>query len=316
MTPLHRELGVLLSSCMHNRPQVGSSFLVTVKFGVVFPHNEIGTDSEAIKSYAVGVDRDLKADHMLIYDHVLGVDPNLHHGWSGLYDKDVAFHEPFTVFAFMAAVTETVEFATSVLVLPQRQTALVAKQAAELAILSNYRLRMGIGTGWNEVEYEALDVPFEHRGSRQAEQVELMRKLWTDDSLLYEGRFHTVSHASILPRPERAIPIWFGGIAPPLLRRCALLGDGWFPLGTPNEQSARAIETMRKVREEHGLSWKEFGIQAQAQYRGGTPERWKRHARRWADLGCTHLAIATHNAGNTTVEQHLEAARRYLDAVR
>lgn len=287
-----------------------------MKFGVVLPHNEIGTDPDSIKSYAVGADRDLKADHMLIYDHVLGADPDGHKDWTGPYDKNVAFHEPFTIFAFMAAVTEAIEFATSVLVLPQRQTALVAKQAAELAVLSNNRFRMGIGTGWNEVEYEALDVPFEHRGSRQEEQVALMRRLWREDTLQFDGRFHTVTHASILPRPDRPIPIWFGGIARPLLRRCALIGDGWFPLGTPNDLSAQAIATMKRIREENGLSWEGFGIQAQAQYRGGTPERWKRHAQRWADLGCTHLAIATHNAGNATIEEHLEAARRYLDAVR
>lgn len=301
---------------MHNRRTLVVGILKKVKFGVVLPHNEIGTDPEAVKSYAIGADRDLKADHMLIYDHVLGADPNWHEDWTGPYDKDVAFHEPFTIFAFMSAVTESIEFATSVLVLPQRQTALVAKQAAELAILSNYRFRMGIGSGWNEVEYEALDVPFDHRGSRQAEQVELMRKLWQEDSLEFNGKFHTVNHASILPRPIRPIPIWFGGIARPLLKRCALIGDGWFPLGTPNDLSARAIDTMKKVRSENGLPWNGFGIQAQAQYRGGTPERWKRHAQRWADLGCTHLAIATHNAGNETIEQHLDAARQYLDAVR
>lgn len=287
-----------------------------MKFGVVFPHNEIGTDPEAIKEYAAGAEQELGADHMLIYDHVLGVDPNRPEGWQGAYDKDVAFHEPFTVFAFMAAVTQTIEFATCVLILPQRQTALVAKQAAELSLLSNNRFRLGIGSGWNEVEYEALGVPFEHRGSRQAEQVELMRELWSEDSLLFNGRFHTITHASILPRPHQRIPIWFGGLAPPLLRRCALLGDGWIPLGVPNEQAARAIATLRQHREDHRLPWEGFGIQAQAQYRGGTTDRWRRHAERWHELGCTHLAIATHNAGNVTVKDHLDSAREYLDAVR
>ncbi len=201
-----------------------------MKVGMVFPHHEIGTDTGAIKAYAQGAEA-LGADHMLIYDHVLGADPNRPGGWSGPYDKDIAFHEPFTVFAFMAAVTERIEFATAVLILPQRQTALVAKQAAELAILSNHRFRLGIGTGWNEVEYEALDVPFAARGSRQAEQVDLMRQLWTNDAFSYSGRFHTVTQASILPRPDQPIPIWFGGGAPALLKRCARLGDGWIPLG-------------------------------------------------------------------------------------
>lgn len=287
-----------------------------MKFGVVFPHNEIGTDPEAIKAYAIGAEQELGADHMLIYDHVLGVDPNRPGGWRGSYDKDVAFHEPLTVFAFMAAVTRSIEFATCVLILPQRQTALVAKQTAELALLSNNRFRLGIGTGWNEVEYEALGIPFEHRGSRRAEQVKLLRELWSEDSLLFDGRFHTVSHASILPRPKQRIPVWFGGLAKPLLKRCAVMGDGWIPLGVPNEQSANAIATIRQVRDNHGLPWEEFGIQAQAQYRGGTPDRWRIHAKRWKDLGCTHLAVATHNTGNVTVEAHLNAAQEYFDAVR
>lgn len=286
-----------------------------MKIGIVFPHNEIGTDPGAIKAYAQGAEA-IGADHMLIYDHVLGADPNRPGGWSGPYDKDVAFHEPFTTFAFMAAATESIEFTTAVLILPQRQTALVAKQAAQLAILSNNRFRLGIGTGWNAVEYEALNVPFEARGSRQAEQVELMRKLWANDAFTYEGRFHTVTQASILPRPSRSIPIWFGGGVPALLKRCARLGDGWIPLGTPNEASAAMIETMKKAREAAGLSWDSFGIQAQVQFSGGNPDRWRSHYDRWKGLGCTHIAVATHNAGNSSVDEHLASAQAYFDAVR
>ena len=285
-----------------------------MQLGIVFPHHEIGTDAGAIKAYAQGAEA-LGAHHMLIYDHVLGADPHRPGGWAGPYDKDVAFHEPFTVFSFMAALTSRIEFATCVLVLPQRQTALVAKQAAELAILSGNRFRLGVGTGWNEVEYEALAVPFAERGKRQQEQVELLRQLWVSDSLTYGGSFHTVTQASILPRPDKPIPIWFGGIAPALLRRCATLGDGWFPLGGPNDASAKAIGTLRAHRTAAGLEWDGFGIQAQAQYRGGNPDRWRTHASRWQALGCSHLAIATHNAGNVSVEDHLAAAREYFDAV-
>ena len=286
-----------------------------MEIGIVFPHNEIGTDPGAIKAWAQGAEA-LGMGHTLIYDHVLGADPDRPGGFRGPYDKDVAFHEPFSVFSFMAAVTNSITFMTAVLILPQRQTALVAKQAAELAILSGNRFRLGIGTGWNEVEYEALGVPFAARGARQSEQVELLRQLWREDSLTFEGKHHTVTRASILPRPTESVPIWFGGIAPALLRRCARLGDGWVPLGGPNEASAQALATMREHREAAGLSWEGFGIQAQAQYRGGTPERWQNHASRWKKLGCTHLAIATHNAGNATVEDHLRAAGEYFDAVR
>jgi len=285
-----------------------------MKLGVVFPHNEIGTDPEAIKAYAQGAE-ELGADHMLIYDHVLGADPDRPGGFRGPYDKDVAFHEPFTVFSFMAAVTSTISFATCVLILPQRQTALVAKQAAQLAILSGNRFRLGIGSGWNHVEYEALGVPFEHRGTRQSEQVKLLRELWKEDSMSFNGDYHTVTKASILPRPSQSIPIWFGGGARSLLRRCAQLGDGWMPIGVPNETSADALSYMKEVRENAGLSWEGFGIQAQAQFARGTPERWARHAQSWKDMGCTHLAVATHNAGHTSVAQHLDAIKTYFDVI-
>lgn len=285
-----------------------------MKLGIVFPHHEIGTDAGAIKAYAQGAEA-LGAEHMLIYDHVLGADPDRPGGWNGPYDKDVAFHEPFTVLSYMAALTSRIEFATCVLILPQRQTALVAKQAAELAILSENRFRLGVGTGWNQVEYEALGIPFAARGRRQAEQVEVLRQLWASDNLTYAGRYHTINQASILPRPLQAPPIWFGGIAPPLLKRCALLGDGWFPLGGPNEASANALRQLKAHREAAGLSWQDFGVQAQAQFRGGNAERWHSHATRWRDLGCTHLAIATHNAGNANVDAHLAAASEYFAAV-
>ncbi len=287
-----------------------------MKLGIVFPHDEIGTDPIAIRDHAQGAEA-LGADHMMVYDHVLGADPDREGGWNGPYDKDVAFHEPFTLFSYMAAVTSTIEFGTCVLVLPQRQTALVAKQAAQLAILSGNRFRMGIGVGWNAVEFQGLDTPFARRGARQAEQVELLRRLWTEDNVAFEGQFHTVDRASILPRPARPIPVWFGGAAPVVLRRCGRLGDGWVPAGVPNEKSRQAIATIRAAREEAGLPWEGFGIQAQAQTRGGNPERWKTHHDNWRDLGCTHLAIVTHYVGNgTDVDAHLASAERYFEAVR
>lgn len=286
-----------------------------MKFGVVFPHHEIGTDPGAIKAFAQGAEA-LGADHMLIYDHVLGADRDRPGGFNGPYDKDVAFHEPFTVFSFMAAVTEHIVFSTAVLVLPQRQTALVAKQAAELAILSGNRFRMGINTGWNDVEYEALDVPFGRRGARQTDQVDLLRALWVEDSLTVDTDFHTVTKASILPRPSEPVPIWFGGGSPALLKRCAEKGDGWVPIGSPNDASREALETIRQHRDAAGLPWEGFGVQAQAQFGGGTPERWANHAERWRDIGCTHLAVATHNAGNESVDDHLRAAATYFEAVR
>jgi probable F420-dependent oxidoreductase len=282
--------------------------------GAVLPHNEIGTDPGAMKAYLQGVE-DLGMTHLLIYDHVLGADPDRPGGFRGAYDKDVAFHEPFTFFAFAAGVTQRVELVTTVMILPQRQTVLVAKQAAEVAILSGDRLRLGVGTGWNTIEYQALNESFGNRGRRQAEQVDLMRRLWSEDTLTYDGKYHTVDRAGINPRPSRPIPIWFGGSSPVVLERTARLGDGWMPLGSPNDTSRDAIETIKGHREAAGLSMDGFGIQAQAQYAGGTPERWQGHAAKWEALGATHLAIATHNAGPTDADGHLARIAEYRDAV-
>lgn len=285
-----------------------------MEFGAVFPHNEIGTDPGAIKAYAQGVEA-LGATHLLIYDHVLGADPDRAGGWQGAYDKNVAFHEPFTTFAFIAAVTEKLEMITTVLILPQRQTVLVAKQAAQVAVLSNNRFRLGIGTGWNKIEYEALNETFTNRGKRQAEQVELMRKLWREDSLTYQSEYHTINGAGINPRPSKPIPVWFGGSAPALLERCGQIGDGWIPLMGANDAARECIDTIRSSRAATGRSFEDFGIQAQAQYSGGNPDRWASHAVKWRDIGATHLAIATHNAGPTDVDGHLSRIQEYLDAV-
>jgi len=285
-----------------------------MQIGAVFPHNEIGNDPGAIKAFAQGVE-DLGISHLLIYDHVLGADPDREGGFRGPYDKDVAFHEPFTTFAFIAAVTERLEMITTVMILPQRQTVLAAKQAAEVALLSNNRFRLGVGVGWNEVEYVGLNETFNNRGRRQAEQVEVMRKLWSEDSLDYTGDFHRIDKASINPRPSQQIPIWFGGSAPALLDRVARLGDGWIPLMGANEKAQACIDTIKATREAAGLSFDNFGIQAQAQYAGGSPERWQKHAQAWKDMGCTHIAIATHNAGPTDVDGHLSRIREYQEAV-
>jgi probable F420-dependent oxidoreductase len=288
----------------------------TMEYGIVLPHNEIGNDPGAMKAFAQGAEA-LGATHLLLYDHVMGADPNRPGGWKNRpYDKDVAFHEPFTTFAFIAAVTSKINMMSAVLILPQRQTVLVAKQAAEVAVLSNGRFRLGVGTGWNTIEYEALNEDFHSRGKRQSEQVDLLRKLWSQDSLTYQGKWHTVTAASINPRPARTIPIWFGGGAPALLKRCGELGDGWIPIVGPTPEAAESLKLIRAHREAAGLSWAGFGVQAQAQFRGGNPERWQGHATKWRDIGATHIAVASQNAGLGSVDAHLQAAASYLSAVR
>ena len=285
-----------------------------MEIGAVFPHNEIGTDPQAIKDYAQGVE-ELGVTHLLIYDHVLGADRDRPGGFEGPYDKDVAFHEPFTTFAFIAAVTKKLDMITTVMILPQRQTVLVAKQAAELAILSNNRFKLGIGVGWNTVEYTGLNENFKNRGKRQEEQVELMRLLWESEVLDYKGDYHHIDKASINPRPSKSVPIWFGGGAPQLIERCADLGDGWIPLMGPNEAARKTLAAIKEKRKSKGLDWDNFGVQAQAQYAGGDAERWNKHAEKWRNLGASHLAIATHNAEPTNVEGHLGRIKEYLNAV-
>ena len=285
-----------------------------MEIGAVFPHNEIGTDPQAIKDYAQGVE-ELGVTHLLIYDHVLGADRDRPGGFEGPYDKDVAFHEPFTTFAFIAAVTKKLDMITTVMILPQRQTVLVAKQAAELAILSNNRFKLGIGVGWNAVEYTGLNENFKNRGKRQEEQVELMRLLWESEVLEYKGDYHHIDKASINPRPSKSVPIWFGGGVPQLIARCAHLGDGWIPLMGPNEAARKTLAAIKEKRKSKGLDWDNFGVQAQAQYAGGDAERWNKHAEKWRNLGASHLAIATHNAEPTNVDGHLGRIKEYLNAV-
>ena len=280
----------------------------------MIPHNEIGTDPGAIRAYAQGAE-ELGVGHLLIYDHVLGANRDRPGGFQGPYDKDIAFHEPFVLFGFLAAVTERVDLVTAVLILPQRQAVLVAKQAAEVAVLSGDRFKLGIGVGWNTVEYDGLNEDFSTRGRRQEEQVDVMRRLWSEDSMSYGGEFHRFEKASILPRPSRPIPVLFGGSAPALIDRCARLGDGWIPLGKPDEKSAARIADIRRIRRSHGLDMDGFEVQAQAQYAGGNPERWRAHAAGWNELGATHLAIATHNAGETDVDGHLARIAEYQAAL-
>lgn len=285
-----------------------------MEIGAVIPHHEIGNDPGAIRAYAQGAE-ELGVTHLLIYDHVVGVDRDRPGGFEGPYDSNTAFHEPMVLFGFLAACTTSVDLVTAILILPQRQTVLVAKQAAELAILSGNRFVLGVGVGWNTVEYDALNEEFGNRGKRQEEQVELMRRLWSEDVFSFDGEYHHLEHASILPRPTETVPVLFGGSAPALLDRCARLGAGWIPLGSPNDKVADRLATMRTTREASGRSWDGFRIMAQAQFGGGTIERWQSHARRWKELGATHIAIATHNAGDTDVDGHLARIAEYQAAV-
>ena len=210
-------------------------------------------------------------------------------------------------------MTTSLDLVSTVLILPQRQAALVAKQAAEVAILSDNRLRLGVGTGWNTVEYEALGVPFERRGARQAEQIELMRRLWTEDVVDFDGEFHTVTAASISPRPTRPVPVWFGGSAPAVLKRCARLGDGWMPLGGANDKSRESLDAdPHRAGRGRACRWTASASRPRRSTPAARRSGGSRTPSKWAEIGATHMAIATHNAGPTDVDGHLARAKEYL----
>ena len=180
-----------------------------MKLGVIFPQTELGGDVGAVRAYAEAADG-LHFDHLLAYDHVVGADPAVHRGWAGPYDVTTTFHEPFVLFGFLAAIT-SLELVTGIIILPQRQTVLVAKQAAEVDLLTGGRFRLGIGVGWNPVEYEALGRPFGDRGRRVPEQVALLRRLWTEPSVTHDGPTEQIRGAGLAPLPiQRPIPIWMG----------------------------------------------------------------------------------------------------------
>ena len=215
-----------------------------MKLGVVFPQTEIGSDPGAIRAYAQAAEN-LGYHHLIAFAQVVGLNPESRPDWQGVYTYRDLFHEPLVLFGYLAAMTESLELVTCVLVLPQRQTALVAKQAAEVDVLSRGRLRLGIGVGLKVDEYEALEADDHNRGQRSEEQIELMRALWSKALVTYRGQWHTVSDGGLTPLPvQRPIPIWLGGHADAVGRRRARLGDGWLPLFAPDEAGHKEIEKM------------------------------------------------------------------------
>jgi probable F420-dependent oxidoreductase len=277
-----------------------------MRLGAVFPQLEIGNDPAVIARWARAVEG-MGYQHALAYDHVLGAEPRNRPGWRGYTHTD-SFHEVFVLFGYLAALTETLEFMTGVLILPQRQTALVAKQAAEVDVLSRGRLRLGIGVGWNPVEYEALNEDFRTRGIRSEEQIEVLRALWAEPTITYRGRWHTIVEAGINPRPVRGrIPVWIGGSAEPVLRRVGRIGDGWLPQQQPNAESAAALQRLRGYAEEAGRSPDDIGVEARLSPAGEPREGWADFIAGWRDLGATHLGVNTMGLGYADVDQHLEA---------
>jgi probable F420-dependent oxidoreductase len=279
-----------------------------MRIGVVFPQTELGGDPAAVRSYGQRVE-ELGFTHILAYDHVVGADPAVHRDWRGVYDIGSTFHEPFVMFGYLAAVT-TLELVTGVIILPQRQAVLVAKQAAEVDLLTGGRFRLGVGLGWNAVEYEALGETFTNRGRRSEEQVEVLRRLWTEPSVTFHGAYHTVTGAGLAPMPiQRPIPVWFGAASGRAYERAGRLGDGWFPMVRPGPELDDARERVRTAAAAAGRDPDALGMEGRVSW-AGDPDKAAADIAAWKAAGATHLSINTMKAGLATVDDHLAALER------
>ncbi len=286
-----------------------------MKIGVVYPQTEFGNDPGAIREYAL-LAESLGFTHILAYDHVLGANPPSPSQWRGPYTYQHPFQEPLTLFSFMAGITEKIEFATGILILPQRQTALVAKQVATLDILSGGRLRFGVGIGWNAVEYKALDQDFHTRGKRVEEQIELLRKLWTMPLVKFKGQWDAIPDAGLNPLPvQRPIPIWFGGHAEAVLRRVGTMGDGWMTNYRTASDAEPSLKTIEQYADSAGRNRQEIGIEARITYGSGKPNDWVRRVNEWKAVGASHISFNTMGADFSKPEDHFQALKRFAETM-
>ncbi len=292
-----------------------------MRIGMVFPQFEIGADPIAIRDFAQAVEG-MGYNHLLTYEHVLGASTEHRPDWRRPYgdthraytDKDM-FHEPLVLFGYLSAVTSRIELVTGVLVLPQRQTALVAKQAAEVDVLSRGRLRLGVGIGWNHVEYESLGVDFRTRAAKIEEQISLLRALWTRPVIDFQGRYHRIPEAGINPLPvQRPIPIWLGGgtdtIEDIVLKRVARLADGWLSQMKPGEVARRTVAQLREYARLAGRDPDALGIEPRLNLREVPRDSWRRYIQDWRDLGATHISISALGMGLPDPNAHIEMVER------
>lgn len=285
-----------------------------VHIGVVFPQTELGGDVRAVRDYAQGVE-ELGYAHLLAYDHVVGADPAIHQGWAGPYDVHTTFHEPFVLFGYIAAIT-ALELVTGIIILPQRQTVLAAKQAAEVDLLTNGKFRLGVGLGWNAVEYEALGKNFTNRGRRSEEQIELVRRLWSEQTVTHDGPSERVTGAGLAPLPvQRPIPVWVGASSQRAYRRAGRLADGWFPMVPPGRHLEEAKAVVDAAAIEAGRDPAALGMEGQASWSAGGIDTLVDHVGRWRRAGCTHVSINTMGAGFASVDEHLGALGTAAEAL-
>jgi probable F420-dependent oxidoreductase len=293
-----------------------------MQLGALMPLGDIGGDAATVREYAQTMES-MGYDFIEAPDHVLGVNAASRPGWDR-NDNDDLFHDPFVLFGFLAGCTSRIGFSTGVLILPQRQTVLAAKQAACLDVLCGGRFRLGIGVGWNEVEYVGLNENFKNRGRRSEEQVQVMQALWANKHVDFKGRYHTIEDAGINPRPPSGrVPVWYGGHHDATLPRIAKWGDGWMPNAYQPDDNALAIfEKLRSLTREAGRDPSTVGIEVWTSCGGGTPADWAKEAAFWKRAGATHIALTTtfhrrhhHRIAGHSIADHLAAARRYRDAV-
>ena len=294
-----------------------------MELGVTVPIVEFGDDLGGVREFVQAAE-ELGYTHIRILDHVLGADPQYHPEVPRFpYTHQSYIHEPFTLMAFLSGITTTIKLVTGILILPQRQTALVAKQAAEVDVLSGGRLRLGIGIGWNPVEYEALGQNFHTRGRRCEEQIAVLRKLWTQELVNFEGRDHKISHAGIRPLPiQRPIPIWLGAgsSANPIptervLKRIGNMADGWFPMFPYDHPNRGVVEQVQEYARSAGRNPNEIGMEGRIRMASNGPEDWLAESKAWEEMGATHLSASTVGPQITTIDQHIEALQRLKETI-
>jgi probable F420-dependent oxidoreductase len=287
-----------------------------MKIGIVFPQTEFGSDPAAVKEYAQTAE-EVGFNHIVCYEHVLGVNPDRPGGWKGFYSIRDPFLEPFVLFSYMAAFTRRIGLVTGILILPQRQTALVAKQAATLDVMCAGRLRLGVAVGWNAVEYQGMGSDFHTRGRRLEEQATLLRRLWTEPVVTFNGRWDRIPDAGINPLPvQRPIPLWFGGQSDPVIERAARLADGWMPTYRNAQEAAASLEKLDRALARAGRERTAFGVEGRGVYSGGDLDAVGKLIDGWEAAGATHFSINTMRGGLSGPRDHLRALRELGEALR